>query len=178
MIQAVTRFAPMESHLVAAPWCCDPVNHGRAALSCLAERQWYAGMDDMLAELEKVFTFKESTAPGDIVIVVMENPQAVLYARVAEIERDVTKRDPWWHVTMDILALPPQRVTWTLREPQFTGKEIFTMGGDKRFVKALAFAPAAAPPSVVGSGRKAGGTGPSGQAPTGKGGRGRLRLIK
>ena len=136
-------------------------------------------MDKMLAELEKIFTFKESTAPGDIVLVVMENPQAVFYARVAEIERDAIKRDAWWHVTMDILSLPPQRVTWTLREPQFTGKEIFTMGGDKRFVKALEFAPPSVSPSVVASGRKAGEPeDPSGRKPPGSGGRGRLRVIK
>jgi len=34
-------------------------------------------------------------------------------------------------------TVPPQPVTWTLRPPQFTGQEIFTMGGDPRFLKAV-----------------------------------------
>jgi len=136
-------------------------------------------MENLLAELEKLFAFKDTTVPGDIVLVVMENPQGVFYARVADIERDVSKRDEWWHVTMDVLALPPQRVTWTLREPQFTGKEIFTMGGDKRFVKALAFAPASEPPSVVGGDDSSAGSSRSGGKPRAGGtGRGRLRVIK
>jgi hypothetical protein len=40
---------------------------------------------------------------------------------------------------MQLLTVPPKQVVWTLREPQFTGQEIFTMGGEKRFVKAVAF---------------------------------------
>ncbi len=96
-------------------------------------------MEKIIGELEKVFTFKETTGPGDIVLVVMENPQAVFYARVASIERDVSKKDEWWHVRMNILSMPPQDVTWTLRMAQFTGREIFTMGGEKRFIKALDF---------------------------------------
>jgi len=121
-------------------------------------------MEKMLGELEKVFSFKDTTGPGDIVLVVMENPEAVFYARVASIERDLSKRDEWWHVTMDILSLPPQKVTWTLREPQFTGQEIFTMGGDKRFVKALDFGEPVTPPPAAG--------------PSPKRGRHRLRVVK
>ena len=34
---------------------------------------------------------------------------------------------------------PPQKMTWTLRTEQFTGQEIFTMGGEERFIKAIQF---------------------------------------
>ena len=37
-------------------------------------------------------------------------------------------------------SVPPQAVVWTLRTAQFTGREIFTMAGEARFVKAVEFA--------------------------------------
>ena len=40
---------------------------------------------------------------------------------------------------MQVLAIPPQKTTWILRTPQMTGMEVFTMNGEKRFVKAVAF---------------------------------------
>jgi hypothetical protein len=40
---------------------------------------------------------------------------------------------------MQVLSVPPQPLTWTLRVEQFTGREIFTMGGELRFVKAVHF---------------------------------------
>jgi hypothetical protein len=40
---------------------------------------------------------------------------------------------------MRILSIPLQEMTWTLRTPQMTGMEIFTMGGEERFVKAVDF---------------------------------------
>ncbi|MDP2106900.1 MAG: hypothetical protein Q8J76_12970, partial [Desulfobulbaceae bacterium] len=61
--------------------------------------------------------------------------------------------DEWWHLTLQILSLPPQQVVWTLRESQFTGKELFTMDGDGRFVKALDFSvkqPASCPSGAGG----------------------------
>ena len=38
-----------------------------------------------------------------------------------------------------ILTVPPQKTVWTLREEQFTGREIFTMSGEKRFIQAVVF---------------------------------------
>ncbi|MCJ7600694.1 MAG: hypothetical protein MUO63_04220, partial [Desulfobulbaceae bacterium] len=52
---------------------------------------------------------------------------------------DSTRRDEWWHVSMQLLSVPPQKVVWTLRTEQFTGKEIFTMGGEKKYIKAVDF---------------------------------------
>ncbi len=99
-------------------------------------------MDDMekiVEELKRIFTFKDTTEVGDIVLVVAEEPQMILYALVMDFERDRSKRDEWWHVSLQFLTLPPQRTAWTLRTPQFTGQEIFTMGGKKKFMQAVSF---------------------------------------
>jgi len=61
------------------------------------------------------------------------------YAHVGNIERDSSRKDEWWHVKMKILSIPLQEVTWTLRTEQLTGQEIFTMGGEERFIKAVDF---------------------------------------
>ncbi len=37
-------------------------------------------------------------------------------------------------------------MVWTLRTPQFTGMEVFTMGGEERFVKAVDLGTLAPPP--------------------------------
>ncbi len=94
-------------------------------------------MEKTLREIEKLVPMKDETAAGDVVIVVMDNPLMVAYALVLDIVRDTSKRDEWWHIDFLFLTVPPQPVTWTLRSEQFTGREIFTMGGDKRFVKAV-----------------------------------------
>jgi hypothetical protein len=96
-------------------------------------------MDKIIEELHKIFHLKDSTGIGDIVIVVIEKPQTLSYALVTSFERDSTRRDEWWHVSMQLLSVPPQKVVWTLRTEQFTGKEIFTMGGEKRYIKAVDF---------------------------------------
>ncbi len=102
-------------------------------------------MDEMVKELKKLFKFKKTTEVGDIVVIAMENPQSILYALVVGFERDTVKKQEWWHVTLQLLTVPPQKVTWTLRTPQFTGQEIFSMGGDKRYIKAVDFSGASGP---------------------------------
>ena len=42
-------------------------------------------------------------------------------------------------MSLQLLTIPPQKTVWTLRTPQFTGQEIFTMGGEERFIKAIDF---------------------------------------
>jgi len=102
-------------------------------------------MDRMIKELQKVVKFKETTSVGDVVLVVMETPLSCLYGLVRGFERDRTKKDEWWRISLNLLSLPPQEVSWTLRPPQFTGQEVFTMGGDKRFVKAVDLGPPPVP---------------------------------
>lgn len=93
-------------------------------------------VEKIVRDLRNIMPFKDTTVPGDIVLVVADH---LLYAVVSNIERDVAKRDEWWHLTLQLLTVPPKQVVWTLRQPQFTGQEIFTMGGEKRFIKAVAF---------------------------------------
>jgi hypothetical protein len=94
-------------------------------------------MEEMVKELKKIVSFKDNTSEGDIVLIAIENPKSVVYALVTHIERDEQKKEEWWHLTMHILGVPPQKVTWTLREAQFTGKDIFTMGNEGRFMQAI-----------------------------------------
>ena len=103
-------------------------------------------MEQLVAELKKILPLQQTTQESDIVVVAAKNPQMLIYARVGAIVRDETRKAEWWHVTLHLLTIPLQTVTWTLRTPQFTGQEIFTMGGEGRFIQAVQFAaPAAAP---------------------------------
>ena len=101
-------------------------------------------MEQLVAELKKVLPLKDTTTEGDIVIVAAKTPQMLVYARVGTIERDQSRKEEWWHVTLHLLAIPLQTIVWTLRTPQFTGQEIFTMGGEGRFIQAIQFDPPAA----------------------------------
>ena len=94
-------------------------------------------MENFVEELRKAVRFKETTEIGDIVLVVIDTPRSLVYARVREIVRDTSRRDEWWNISLQLLTVPPQEVVWTLRTEQFTGGEIFTMGGDKRFIQAV-----------------------------------------
>ena len=96
-------------------------------------------MRKIVAELRQLVTFKNTTEIGDIVLIAAKEPRMLFYARIDSIERDVSRRDEWWHVAMTILAVPMQKITWTLRTEQMTGQEIFTMGGEERFVQAVQF---------------------------------------
>jgi hypothetical protein len=96
-------------------------------------------IEKIVEELKSIITFKNTTEVGDIVIIVTDEPQMVVYAFVSSIKRDISKKDEWWHLTFNFLSLPPQEMKWTLRTPQFTGQEFFTMGGDKRFIQAVEF---------------------------------------
>lgn len=94
-------------------------------------------MEKIIAELKQIIRFKDTTNVGDVILIVIEQPQTMMYGVVTDFSRDETKKDEWWHVTIKILGIPLQEMVWTLRVSQFTGMEIFTMGGEKRFVKAL-----------------------------------------
>ena len=95
-------------------------------------------MEKLVAELKRILTFKDDTNEGDLVLVAAQEPQLLVYGIVGPIERDETRKDEWRHVTLHLLGIPMQTVVWTLREPQFTGKEIFTMAGNPHFIKAVA----------------------------------------
>ena len=62
---------------------------------------------------------------GDVVLIHYQE-QPVAYARIEGISADV-KRD-WYQVTLLLLTIPAQSVTWILREEYLNGTS-FTMGG-------------------------------------------------
>ncbi|MGE4561194.1 MAG: hypothetical protein AB7E77_13405, partial [Desulfobulbus sp.] len=112
-------------------------------------------MEQLVAELKKILPLKSTTFEGDIVIIAAKTPQMLVYARVGSIERDSSRKEEWWHVTLHLLSLPLQTVVWTLRTPQFTGQEVFTMGGEGRFIQAIEFPaesqPAESKPPALGA---------------------------
>ena len=103
-------------------------------------------MEKLVAELQQIVPFKDSTDIGDLVLIVAKEPQMLVYALVTDISRDNTRKDEWWHLSLTFLTVPPQEITWTLRTAQMTGMEVFTMGGNERFVKAVNLSPAIAKP--------------------------------
>lgn len=62
---------------------------------------------------------------GDLVLVHYQD-QPTVYARIEYIEPDVKK--DWYQVTLQLLTIPPQTVTWILRDSYINGSP-FTMGG-------------------------------------------------
>ncbi|MCW5201308.1 hypothetical protein VU10_03370 [Desulfobulbus sp. US1] len=120
-------------------------------------------MEKIVKELKNLVPFKETTDVGDIVLVVVEETEMAGYALITGIEPDHTRKDEWWEVHMQLLSVPPQPLVWTLRTEQFTGQEMFTMGGKARFVQAVHFETetglrdAAPQPKIDGSAEKKGG---------------------
>jgi len=125
-------------------------------------------MEKIVTELRKILSFKSTTIEGDVVLVAIAEPQSFFYAVVSEITRDENKRDEWWHVTLHILGLPPQKVVWTLRESQFTGQEIFSMDDVGHFMQAVDFMSGALPEGQL----------PAKKKPLNKKGRPALRVVK
>lgn len=107
-------------------------------------------MQKIVDELKKILPLKKSTDIGDIIIIASKEPQMLLYAHIDDIERDTSRKDEWWHVHMSALSIPLQKMTWTLRTEQISGQEIFTMGGEERFIQAVEFKA----PSQEGTGPK------------------------
>jgi hypothetical protein len=68
---------------------------------------------------------KSHNQEGDVVLIHYED-QPVVYARIEAIEPDVKRS--WYRVTLLILTIPAQVVTWILREEYINGAT-FTMGG-------------------------------------------------
>jgi hypothetical protein len=106
-------------------------------------------MQKLVTELKQIMSFKDQTDIGDLILIVSKEPQMLAYGLVTDIERDSTRKDEWWHLSFTFLTVPPQQATWTMRTAQMTGMEVFTMGGEERFVKGVAFGPDIAPSSVT-----------------------------
>ena len=70
---------------------------------------------------------------GDVVLVHLKD-QPAMYARIETIEPDIKK--DWYQVTLLFLTIPPQTVTWILREEYINGAP-FTMGGNSMMLKGV-----------------------------------------
>ncbi len=106
-------------------------------------------MNNLIDELKQAISFKDTTDIGDIVLIASKDPQILIYGLITSIERDESRKDEWWVIDISLLAIPPQKVQWTLRTAQMTGMEIFTMGGEERFFKAVDFEKQEAMPQVL-----------------------------
>lgn len=62
---------------------------------------------------------------NDVVLIYFED-QPATFARIESIEPDIKK--DWYHVTLLLLTIPIQTVTWILRQAYINGEQ-FTMGG-------------------------------------------------
>ena len=78
-------------------------------------------------------TEKEMSTEGSVVLISYQNEPA-MYARIEAVEPDVKRG--WYHVTFLLLTIPPQPVTWILREEYING-EPFTKGGVPVTIKAV-----------------------------------------
>jgi hypothetical protein len=62
---------------------------------------------------------------NDVVLIYFEEKPTV-FARIEAIEPDI--KNNWYHVTLLLLTIPTQTVTWILRDVYINGSP-FTMGG-------------------------------------------------
>jgi hypothetical protein len=62
---------------------------------------------------------------NDVVLIYFED-QPAIFARIESIEPDIKK--DWYHVTLLLLTIPVQAVTWILRKAYINGAS-FTMSG-------------------------------------------------
>jgi len=74
---------------------------------------------------------------GDLILI-HHKEKPVVYARIEAIEPDIKKN--WYRVTLLLLTIPAQRVTWILREEYINGAP-FTMGGEPMILKGLSKIP-------------------------------------
>ena len=79
---------------------------------------------------------------GDVVLIHYQDRPAA-YARIEGINPDIKKE--WYQVTLLLLTIPAQSVTWILREEYINGTS-FTMGGQSvRLEKVKRVSPGGAP---------------------------------
>jgi len=73
------------------------------------------------------------TKEGDLVLIYYQD-KPTLYARIEAIEFDIKK--DWYQVTLLLLSIPIQMVTWILREEYINGT-VFTMGGNSMKIEKI-----------------------------------------
>ena len=104
---------------------------------------------------------------NDVVLIYLEDTP-VSFARVESIEPDVKK--DWYHITLLMLQIPLQTVTWTLKDLYINGDDFF-MGGKRMKIEVVEAPEETAPAPAVDSDSKPPGpdqSGPSSQESHGK----------
>ncbi len=94
-------------------------------------------MKNLVYQLKQIIPFKDTAEVGDVVLIAAKEPETLFYAVITNIERDPGRKDEWWILDFSLLSIPIRNMQWTLRLPQMTGVEIFTMDGKERFMKAV-----------------------------------------
>jgi hypothetical protein len=77
---------------------------------------------------------------GDIVLIYIKE-QPTIYARIEAIEPDIKKG--WYRVTLLLLSIPQQVITWILRDEYINGAT-FTMDGNPMMMKEMKRMPVSA----------------------------------
>ena len=71
--------------------------------------------------------YKNMATENDLVLIYLED-QPLSFARIEDISAD--SKPDWYHVKLLLLQVPPQIVTWILRDVYIDGGE-FTMNGKR-----------------------------------------------
>jgi len=95
-------------------------------------------MKQLIKQVKSIVTQAKSAEQGSTVLVFFGEDSSLMWGIIREFVRDETKKDDWFHVTIDMLSMPPRRVVWTLRVPQINGSEEFTMQGNPRYILPVA----------------------------------------
>ena len=83
---------------------------------------------------------------GEVVLIYFQDQPAV-FARIESIESDIKK--DWYQVTLLLPTIPPQSVTWILRESYIDGAP-FTMDGRPMKLETVKKKPAKSDPEEAG----------------------------
>ena len=91
--------------------------------------------EKFINEIKLKIKLKTTLDINDVIIIIA--PDVLLFGIVTKIERDMSKKIDWWHVTFTTLSIPLQQMTIIMRTEQMTGQETFTMDGQYRFFSAI-----------------------------------------
>ena len=60
-------------------------------------------MEQIVKDLKKMMPFKDTVETGDIVLIAAKKPKMLVYALITDIDRDESKKDEWWKISMQML---------------------------------------------------------------------------
>ena len=96
--------------------------------------------EKIVETIKGLVPFKEQAKVGDLILIVKETEPGQVdtaYARIRQFAREVKHRSEWWRVGLTILKVPLVHFTMIVNADQLTGKEIFTIGGQKVLMRAV-----------------------------------------